>query len=104
MSCMDIDGRSPRFRTRAQNFAITRESARSSSKKWLSTDKLSTRKTSASTSARVLSTLVVAVLPRSSINIDSPFSELDDIHLLWSHAVHTHGQGTRAPCHAPRIH
>jgi len=35
----DIDGRSPRFLTRAQKWAITNESAPSSSKKWLSTDR-----------------------------------------------------------------
>src|SRR6266702_3789160 len=71
MSCIDTDGRSPRFRTRAQNLAIPKESAPSSSKKWLSADTLPTRRTSASTSAKMLSALVVAALPRSSINVDS---------------------------------
>ena len=37
MSFIDTDGRSARFRTRAQNWAITIESAPRSSKKWLST-------------------------------------------------------------------
>ena len=36
--CIDTDGRSARLRTRAQNRAITIESAPRSSKKWLSTD------------------------------------------------------------------
>src|SRR5437762_8815599 len=75
MSCMDTDGRSPRFRTRAQNLAITSESAPSSSKKWLSTDTRSTRRTSASTSAKMLSAPGVAALPRASINIDSATAE-----------------------------
>src|SRR5439155_994801 len=51
MSFIETDGRSPRFLTRAQNRAITRESAPSSSKKWLSTDRRSARRTSARTSA-----------------------------------------------------
>ena len=42
MSFIDTDGRSGRFRTRAQNWAITIESAPRSSKKWLSTDTRST--------------------------------------------------------------
>src|SRR5713101_4418253 len=78
MSCIDTDGRSPRFRTRAQNLAITKESAPSSSKKWLSTDTRSTRRTSASTSAKMLSAPVVAALPRPAISVDSatPAGEL----------------------------
>ena len=42
MSFIDTDGRSARFRTRAQNWAITIESAPRSSKKLLSTDTRST--------------------------------------------------------------
>src|SRR3989442_6533350 len=71
MFFIDTDGRLPRFLTRAQKWAITSESAPSSSKKWLSTDTRSTRRTSASTSAKMLSAPVVAALPRVSINIDS---------------------------------
>ena len=52
---MDTEGSSGRFLTRAQNWAITIESAPRSSKKWLSTDTRSTRTTSASTSARLRS-------------------------------------------------
>src|SRR5437879_528613 len=100
MSFIDTAGRFPRFLTRAQKWAITNESAPSSSKKWLSTDRRSTRRTSASTSAKMLSALVVAVLPRSSINIDSPLPEHDDLHPLWSYPVHTHGHGTGRPRHA----
>src|SRR6266404_5149343 len=81
MSFIDTDGRFPRFLTRAQKWAITNESAPSSSKKWLSTDTRSTCRTSASTWAKMLSALVVAALPRSSINIDSPLPEHDDLHL-----------------------
>ncbi len=40
MSFIDTDGRSARFLTRAQNRAITIESAPRSSKKWLSTGTL----------------------------------------------------------------
>src|SRR2546425_3932931 len=69
MSLIDTDGRSPRFLTRAQKWAITSESAPSSSKKWLSTDTRSTRRTSASTPARMLSVPVVAALGRSSITV-----------------------------------
>src|SRR5881396_1216893 len=74
MSFIETDGWSPRFLTRAQKWAITNESAPSSSKKWLSTDTRSTRRTSASTSAKMLSAPVVAALSRSSINIDSTIS------------------------------
>ena len=42
MSFIDTDGRSSRFLTRAQNWAITIESAPRSSKKWLSTGTRST--------------------------------------------------------------
>ena len=49
MSLIDTDGRSGRFLTRAQNCAITIESAPRSSKKLLSTDTRSTCTTSAST-------------------------------------------------------
>jgi hypothetical protein len=52
---IDTDGRSGRFLTRAQNRAITIESAPRSSKKLLSTDTCSTLMTSASTSAKALS-------------------------------------------------
>src|SRR6188472_803527 len=55
MSLIDTDGRSGRFLTRAQNRAITIESAPRSSKKLLSTDTCSTLMTSASTSAKALS-------------------------------------------------
>src|SRR5436190_2372397 len=75
MSFIDTDGRFPRFLTRAQKWAITNESAPSSSKKWLSTDTRSTRRTSASTSAKMLSAPGVAALPRASINIDSATAE-----------------------------
>src|SRR6266581_6069758 len=68
MSFIDTGGRFPRFLTRAQKWAITNESAPSSSKKWLSTDTRSTRRTSASTSAKMLSAPVVAVLPQ--LNLD----------------------------------
>src|SRR6266545_5271955 len=71
MSFIETDGRSPRFLTRAQKWAMTNESAPSSSKKWLSTDTRLTRRTPASTSAKVRSTLVVAGLLRFSINMDS---------------------------------
>src|SRR2546426_12112287 len=100
MSFIDTDGRFPRFLTRAQKCAITNESAPSSSKKWLSTDTRSTRRTSASTSAKMLSALVVAALRGFSINIDSPLPEHDGLHPLWSYPVHTHGHGTRRPRHA----
>src|SRR3989442_908559 len=76
MSFIDTDGRFPRFLTRAQKWAITSESAPSSSKKWLSTDTWSTRRTPASTSARMLSTPVVAALPRSPINVDSAIAPI----------------------------
>src|SRR5438128_2468375 len=71
MSFIDTDGRFPRFLTRAQKWAITNESAPSSSKKWLSTDTRSTRRRSANTPARMLSASVVAALRRSSIPVDS---------------------------------
>src|SRR5437016_2612950 len=71
MSFIGTDGRSPRCLTRAQKWAITNEPAPSSSKKWLSTDTRSTRSTSASIPAKMLSAPVVAALPRSAINIDS---------------------------------
>src|SRR5213593_4297745 len=71
MSFIETDGRSPRFLTRAQKWAITNESAPSSSKKWLSTDTRSTCRTPASTSARMLSAPVVTALGRSSTTVDS---------------------------------
>src|SRR6266511_4972524 len=71
MSFIDIDGRSPRFLTRAQKWAITNESAPSSSKKWLSTGTWSTPRTPASTSARRLSARGAAAPRRSSITVDS---------------------------------
>src|ERR1700750_1575700 len=55
MSFMETEGRSSRLRTRAQNLAITSESAPSSSKKWPSAATCSTRLTSASIPARMLS-------------------------------------------------
>src|SRR6185295_7695982 len=55
MSLIDTAGRSGRFLTRAQNRAITIESAPRSSKKLLSTDTRSTCTTSDSTSAKALS-------------------------------------------------
>src|SRR5687767_13389796 len=55
MSLIDTAGRSGRFLTRAQNRAITIESAPKSSKKLLSTDTRSTCMASASTSAKTLS-------------------------------------------------
>ena len=57
MSLIDTAGNSGRFRTRAQNRAITIESAPKSSKKLLSTDTRSRPITSASTSAKALSVL-----------------------------------------------
>src|SRR5213596_2314717 len=89
MSFIDTDGRSPRFLTRAQKWAITSESAPSSSKKLLSTDTRSTRRTSASTSAKMLSAPVVAALPRSSINIDSAIAR--DLHPLPCAKCSSHG-------------
>src|SRR6266446_6541925 len=71
MSLIDIDGRSPRFLTRAQKWAITNESAPSSSKKSRSTGTRSTPRTPASTSAKMLSERRVAALRRSSITVDS---------------------------------
>jgi hypothetical protein len=58
MSFIDTVGRSPCFLTRAQNWAITKESAPRSLKKWLSAGTCSTRTTPASTSARRLSVSV----------------------------------------------
>ena len=55
MSFIDTDGRSSRLRTRAQNFAITSESAPRSSKKWPSAGTRSACITSASISARMAS-------------------------------------------------
>src|SRR5213594_1972872 len=71
MSFMDTDGRSPCFLTRAQNLAITRESAPSSSKKWLSTDRESTFRTSARTSAKARSAGVVASMHPSRVTAHS---------------------------------
>ena len=65
MSFIDADGRSGRFLTRAQKWAITSESAPRSSKKWLSTGTCSTCMTSASTSARLAS--------RPSVAAEDPF-------------------------------
>src|SRR5437773_915533 len=62
-----MDGRSPRFLTRAQKCAITNESASSSSKKWLSSGTRSTRRTPASTSARMLSRRAAAAPPARSV-------------------------------------
>src|SRR5947209_8926249 len=64
MSFIETGGRSPRFLTRAQKWAITNESAPSSSKKSLSTDTRSTRRTPVRTSARMLSAPVAAALGR----------------------------------------
>src|SRR5215216_5845425 len=98
MSFIDTDGRFPRFLTRAQKWAITNESAPRSSKKWLSTDTWSTRRTSASTSAKMLSMPVFAALPRFSItNIDSAIVRARRLHPLW---LHTHGHRARRPRHA----
>ena len=58
MSFIDTDGRSGRLRTRAQNRAITIESAPRSSKKLLSTDTRSDTQQSARISARFLSVSV----------------------------------------------
>ena len=55
-SLIDTDGRSSRFRARAQNRAITIESAPRSSKKCASTDTFSTSSTPASTSANASAT------------------------------------------------
>ena len=59
MSLIDTGGRSPRFLTRAQKWAITIESAPRSSKKWLSTGTGSACMISASTPARIVSVPVV---------------------------------------------
>ena len=53
MSFIDTDGRSSRFLTRAQNLAITSESAPRSSKKWPSAGTCSARITSARIPARM---------------------------------------------------
>ena len=55
MSFIDTDGRSARFLTRAQKWAITSESAPRSSKKWLSAGTCSRCMRSASTSAKARS-------------------------------------------------
>src|SRR5215211_7224840 len=69
---------------------MTNESAPSSSKKWLSTDTRSTRRTSARSSAKTLSRPVVALLPRSSIirNVDSGIARLNDVHLYGCSGAH----------------
>ena len=54
MSFIDTDGRSSRFLTWAQKWAITSESAPRSSKKWASTGTRSTCMMPASTSASVV--------------------------------------------------
>src|SRR3712207_3059777 len=61
MSFIETDGRSARFLTRAQNWAITIESAPRSSKKWLLTDTSLTCTTPASTSAKAVSVRVVVL-------------------------------------------
>ena len=53
MSFIDIRGRSPRFLARAQKWAMTSESAPSSSKKWLPAGTGPECMTSASTPARI---------------------------------------------------
>jgi hypothetical protein len=67
---IDTDGTSSRLRTRAQNWAITIESAPRSSKKWLSGATFSDRTTSASTSASAASTPVCS----TSVVMPSPAS------------------------------
>src|SRR5437899_1468555 len=100
MSFIETDGRFPRFLTRAQKWAITNESAPSSSKKWLSTDTRSTRRTSASTSAKMLSAPVVAALPRCSINVDSATAR-GTMTFTLSRRIGAHARhGTRPPRHA----
>src|SRR5215475_8832051 len=71
MSFIDTDGKSSRFLTRAQKWAITNELAPRSSKKWLSTDTRSTFTTSASTSARSRSVPVVGPTYEPSVAFDS---------------------------------
>src|SRR5438093_3732945 len=97
MSLIETDGRSPRFLTRAQKRAITSESAPSSSKKWLSTDTRSVRRTSASTSARTRSAPVVAP-GRSAITVDPgvtwpPPSSLKSRHVSHSRLGQSWGDG-----------
>src|SRR6266516_2397446 len=70
MSFIDTDGRFPRFLTRAQKWAITNESAPSSSKKWASTGTRSTPRTPASSSAKMLSVRGAAAPRRGSITVD----------------------------------
>src|SRR5437867_5777110 len=70
MSFIETDGRSPRFLTRAQKWAITNESAPSSSKKWASTGTRSTPRTPASSSAKMLSARGAAAPRRCSITVD----------------------------------
>src|SRR6266571_7928267 len=98
MSLIETDGRSPRFLTRAQKWAITSESAPSSSKKWLSTDTRSVRRTSASTSARMRSAPVVAAPGRSAITVDPgvtwpPPSSLKSRHVSHSRLGQSWGDG-----------
>src|SRR4030095_6063162 len=69
MSLIDTAGRSGRFLTRAQNRAITIESAPRSSKKLLSTDTRSTCITPASTSANALSVLELGGSARSAVKV-----------------------------------
>ena len=74
MSFIDTEGRSARFLTRAQNLAITSESAPRSSKKWLSTGTGSVRITSARIPARMDSVPVagtaVTVSTRFPVTLD----------------------------------
>src|SRR5262245_46367696 len=68
MSFMETSGSSGRFRTRAQNCAITMESAPRSSKKLLSADTRSTPTTPASTSVRFCSIPAVILVPPCPIS------------------------------------
>src|SRR5215475_16136041 len=71
MSFIDTDGKSSRFLTRAQKWAITNELAPRSSKKWLSTDTRSTFTTSARRSAMMRSVSDVGPTYEPSVLFDS---------------------------------
>ena len=80
MSCIDTDGRSSRLRSRAQNLAMTSESAPRSVKKWLSAGTCSARITSASTSASASASpvWVSAAGPAVMVSAEYPIALLPD--------------------------
>src|SRR5262249_32498458 len=93
MSLIDTDGRFPLFLTRAQKWAITSESAPSSWKKWLATGTRSTRRTSASTSANVLSTPPAAAVYGPSRSVDSAIAR-GDVFIARSRGRNRTGAGS----------